>query len=522
MQRLLIVDDDVSTRNGLMRHIPWKKHGINMVQTAGSGQEALSICERFQPDIVLSDIRMRGMNGIEMCTVLHKKFPDCQIIFISGYSDKEYFKGAITLGAVSYVEKPVNPQELENAIQEAVIRARINQTRKSADERLSQNASYIKRETFLALLKGAGQTPELEKNIAYSKLLPEGSSPYRIYVIRTEKPIMNIRLFQDRFTALLEETEPDSGITILHGEFTDNRHLVLLTSGSEHPDLSESGITSALSRIAGKTVEGIRIFLSIGKQVHDGFQLDSSYKHACELERSVFFLGYGQMCCMERKKERIRFNEGLYDQFTGALTTGNEKIAEEILDQIHNILEDGEVVQSSFVSNIYFSLLSRIFQQYHRIFPDRQNDLEARLEIKIAELESIDTLETLHRFMFEQIQTLTEENFREEQNDSVVLQITRYIQQNYFRKELSNKSLAEQVYLTPTYLSYLFKQKTGITIGKYLTDTRIERAKELLKEKKFKLYQIAEQVGYDDPNYFAKIFKKIVGVTPSEYREWGC
>ena len=103
MIKLLIVDDERTIRNGLMRHMDWESLGIDMVQSAESAQEALSVCEMFRPNIVLSDIRMRGMGGIEMCTQIHEKYPECQIIFISGYSDKEYLKAAISLGAVDYI-----------------------------------------------------------------------------------------------------------------------------------------------------------------------------------------------------------------------------------------------------------------------------------------------------------------------------------------------------------------------------------------------------------------------------------
>ena len=521
MQRLLIVDDDASTRNGLMRHIPWKNHGIGMIQTAGSGQEALSICEQFQPDIVLSDIRMRGMNGIEMCTELHKKFPDCQMIFISGYSDKEYLKGAISLGAVSYVEKPVDPLELESALGEAAVRARAVQTRRTADEMLTRNAAYIKREAFLSLLKGTERSQELERNVASSGLLSGSYDSFRVFIVRTEAPVVNIRLFQDELGALLQKAGVDTNACFLHGEFADNRHLLLLLSYPGHMFPAGRGLVEAFTQIASQRIEGIRVFLSVGKQVTDKFQLEASYKSACEFEKSVFFRGYGQACCTGRKKEFIHFDEALYDKFAGALAAGNEKLLEKLLGQVRDLLRDGEAVMDSFVRNIYFSLLHRIFQQYHRLFPGRQSELDARWKTEVAAFESFDTLEEVHRFMLRQVHALTEENCREANNASVIVQITRYIQQNYPCRELSIKSLADQVYLTPTYLSYLFKQKTGVTIGKYLTDTRMEHAKELLRDKKFKLYHVAEQVGYDDPNYFAKIFKKQVGVTPSEYRDWG-
>ena len=99
------------------------------------------------------------------------------------------------------------------------------------------------------------------------------------------------------------------------------------------------------------------------------------------------------------------------------------------------------------------------------------------------------------------------------------MQVLRYIHRHYSDENLSVKKLAEQVFLTPTYLSNLFKQEVGKTIGQYITEVRIERSKELLRDKRFKLYHVAQQVGYSDSNYYAKAFKKQTGCTPSEYRE---
>ena len=119
MIRLLIVDDESATRNGLQRHVRWKHCGIDEVCAESNPDVALKTCERFRPDVILSDIRMPGMTGIEMCAAARNILPDVQIIFISGYSDKEYLMSAINLSAVRYVEKPVNLEELESALIQA-------------------------------------------------------------------------------------------------------------------------------------------------------------------------------------------------------------------------------------------------------------------------------------------------------------------------------------------------------------------------------------------------------------------
>ena len=122
--KLMVVEDEKVIRNGLLKHVPWQKLGVWEVQAAENGEKALELAETFHPDIVLSDIRMPGMSGIELCRTLREKYPEIEIIFSTGYADKEYLKAAIDLHAVGYVEKPVNVNLLAENVKEAVKRAK--------------------------------------------------------------------------------------------------------------------------------------------------------------------------------------------------------------------------------------------------------------------------------------------------------------------------------------------------------------------------------------------------------------
>src|SRR5690606_13038198 len=118
--KLLVVDDESVTRKGLIKHIDWNLLGIHSIEEARDGIEGLEIARSMQPDIIISDIRMPGMDGIDFATQIRKISPECNISFLSGYSDKEYLKAAIHLNVVSYVEKPVNIGELQEAVKKAV------------------------------------------------------------------------------------------------------------------------------------------------------------------------------------------------------------------------------------------------------------------------------------------------------------------------------------------------------------------------------------------------------------------
>ncbi len=162
----------------------WKGLGVDMIQTAESGQEALAMCEDFQPDLVLSDSRMRGMNGVEMCTILHEKYPECRIIFISGYSDKEYLKAAIELGAVNYVEKPVDTEELKRggAKGDGVYSGDPAPSQRGGTA--FQKRSISSKRGIFSLLRGREPGESSEQNLEESGLFREGYPLMRICILR--------------------------------------------------------------------------------------------------------------------------------------------------------------------------------------------------------------------------------------------------------------------------------------------------------------------------------------------------
>ena len=124
MIKLILVEDERIIRNGIEKYMQWEALDIGEVRTCENAEEAFLLCEDYKPDIIISDIRMPGMNGIDFCTKIKKQLPESQIIFISGFSDKEYLKAGISLGAISYVEKPIDIEELSEAVRKAVVSVR--------------------------------------------------------------------------------------------------------------------------------------------------------------------------------------------------------------------------------------------------------------------------------------------------------------------------------------------------------------------------------------------------------------
>ena len=165
MIKLLLVEDESATRKGLMKHIKWHELGVDVVEEAKDGIDGLEAARRMQPDIVISDIRMPGMNGIDFTAAVREEFPACKIIFLSGHSDKEYLKAAIRINAVSYVEKPINVDELREVIAKAVRLCRENLKVDRMQMALSESLPFIRQNIVNGLIRSPIDERELRRSL---------------------------------------------------------------------------------------------------------------------------------------------------------------------------------------------------------------------------------------------------------------------------------------------------------------------------------------------------------------------
>lgn len=515
---LLIVDDESGTRKGLQNHIDWSSFGVEMIQTAGSAQEALHICETFEPELILSDIRMRGMNGIEMCMLLHTQFPGAQIIFISGYSDKEYLKAAIEIGAVNYVEKPVNLQEVMRAVEKACVILKEKRRQKSYDALLSGNTQYMRRSVFFSLLGGnADLGDELTEQAEELGFFSEIRPCFRVAVLRMSHAVTNINLFYQELAVLLPEAA-EVKAAVFH-EFRDNRTLMFLFTGTGEA-LSDTGeLMTGYGAVTGKTQDGPGMFLAVGKAVSHREHIGEAYQDALKVLETLFFCGFGCTRTKRREERAVRIDDGLEDAFIRAVSGRDLDGTKRLLEEVREALTGMQAVKSGPVRRLYYAFFDYLVLEFERLFTDRGDQLVKKSEEMYQEFEDADTLDEVGERLLGSIRELFEATSREESGSSVIMQLTRIIGSEFGSRDMSVKMLADRVYLTPTYLSGLFKRKTGKTIGEYITSVRMEKAKGLLLDKQLKLYHISERVGYEDANYFAKIFKRHTGLTPSEYRE---
>jgi len=300
--KLLIVDDEDTTREGIVEKLPWKDIGIDQVEQADDGINALVVAYELSPDIVLTDVRMPRMDGVEMSFRIREKFPQCKIIFMSGYSDKEYLKCAIKLKAISYIEKPINLLELRSALETAVAvcveEKRRYENEQELNHRLNAGIPLIRSELALLLTHPAVQTVQLVENLKLACLsLPIGGF-YTTLLIKflwcENYSPLEIHTMRESIPAHLENAYLESGLHGLSGMKSEDILLIHLYADISEKHLMTSDKVHNFCQNLYDDLKGTgRIFICIGKKVQTITNVYYSYNTAVLAFQKAFFRSSG-------------------------------------------------------------------------------------------------------------------------------------------------------------------------------------------------------------------------------------
>ena len=510
--KLMIVDDETATRNGILKYVHWTELGIEQIKAAGSALEALRISSVWEPDIFISDIRMPDMDGVTLCRKLKELLPACCLIFISGYADKENLIAAISLSAVSFVEKPFSIDELEAAIQKAVDHCFANHETAYLKSSLRCNLPVIEEFVVKGLI-GGKITDELLDNCRFLEFPADRRTCFQVLLFEAREAV---RVRAEFLGTILPYFEERQERTVKY--FRSDRELVMILFSPEKGCFIKESIQNIILELVERlNHEGIPLFCAVGSVVCDLEQIASSFEKAEQMKEELFFTGYGG-CAFYQKNGKERQTSGQLmkvSEIQEAIRRYDVPGISKWEERLYRTLRRGSICSVSEIRKVYFQLLYAVECAALKLL--HQEVVRTGDEIWFT-INAIETLEDLHNcFLSEAEKKLAPSHEREGLSDTVFQVICR-IKKDFSREDLDITALADSVYLTPTYLSNLFKKETGFTIGQYITLVRIEKAKALLEDKSLKLYQVAEQCGYSDQNYFAKIFKRQEGVNPSDFR----
>lgn len=496
MTKLLIVDDESFTREGLMDLFDWKSLSVKEIRQAFDGINALEICKNFQPDILLTDVRMPRMDGIKLAFEIREIYPNCEIIFMSGYSDKEYLKSAIKLKAVNYIEKPLDEAELLETLKNAIISH--NQA-----EKLKEN---IKKKCALELIN---QNYENIKNLisaeAYTKLQNSNFVTVLINLVdlipHLEENIINniqniIKLYD--YESFLSFFEKDK--LLLHIYWNqDNIPLCNI-------DLMEAMFFSLSKYLA--TIG--RHFICVGKTVDSIKNINESYLSAEITLGRVFYYDYNSILFYKPDAGSYSIDTKVFNNFKELFLKKEKQECILFIKRLTNAIKIHSNTSISYVKDIYIKLLFSIYENSEKRAGSKPNYIEEILNLK--------TLNEIEAYVLSHLVAIIDKDRITPSCGNPVLSAVKYINDHYADNDLSLDIISQSTFVTPAYLCVLFKEQMGSTLNKYINDFRLEKSKELLQNPNIKISEIASMVGYSDGNYFTKIFKKSTGKTPSEYR----
>ena len=396
MWKLLIADDEPKIRRGLRKIIDWNSHDVQVIGEAEDGEVALDLIERLEPDIILLDINMPFLNGLNLLEKMNNLNMNFIIIIISGYDEFSYAQKALEYNVFDYVLKPVSREKIEKIVIKALNKLKIieekNNYGKWVTKQLNENMEQLKINFFLEWFENKINEEEVTKQLKY-------------FNIKFEKKL---------------------GIMII--KIIDKLNL----------DLKNNKWNDKLIEYA------------IGNMIKDIFK---------ETETIVVF--------SDSRKNIIVLIDNIDIERLS-------KINGEIEEAINNYLKFNVIIEQRNITN-------------------------GILQVKQDYLKLIEIIKIKNNF------------------SPMVLYTINYIQANYYNN-LNINHISEKLEVTSSYLSKILKKETGLSFIDFLTNTRIEKAIQIMKDQSVKIYDVAELVGYSNQHYFCRAFKKIMGVSPTEYK----
>ncbi len=526
MLTILVADDEQHIREGIANSLNWRELQIDKIFQAADGQQALQIARENKIDILLSDIRMPVVDGIQLSRGLLEMYPDCIIIFMSAYSDKEYLMSAIKLKASNYIEKPLQAARLEEVLEEAVKSYRKNEYIKlksimvENDYKISM--PLIKNEiALLAANKNADMNLLLDC-IKNSMLGITANTSYISVIVKdagffsTNPYEKNSKAARTEFFSGLAEFLYSNGFLCFWGTRDEEEYAVHIYSASNSLIPDQRQISVLLEQWLDR-FKNRKIFISIGTVVPDFTQIYKSYANAGAALNKCFFRGYGSVVCYMQDIAKVSITEKeIIDQFNDILENSKQEAAIQFMQDFSHQLHRYENADVNEIKNVYSKLTAVLLTnlQNYGISHLLQYQNENSLRNAIFPIHTLSELDDYCRRLL----GIYFETVKKIQSVNSISMIINYIERNFTDKSLDINQISQNTFLSPAYLCTYFKRETGKTINQYITGYRLKKAAEYLKDKKYRISDVAGLIGYDD-NYFARIFKKKYGSSPSEFRE---
>ena len=537
--KVFLVEDEMVIRRGIKNSIDWEKEGYIFCGEASDGELAYPMIIKEKPDILITDIRMPFMDGLELCKLVKKELPNIKILILSGYDEFDYAKEAIRLGVTEYLLKPISSGKLLealNGVSESIRREKEDKdlVRKYMEE-MRENTEHEKQKFFEQMIAG---------NLSMADALETGEK----YEMNLSARMYNLLLF--RFT--LGEENRKSGELLGEAEYAIEKlterleyvfefqcgvegwAFLLMADNEEQMSERVKELSKDLEEIM-KNYSTIAYFGGIGQPVARLRELEESFREAERALAARFTMELNQIISVEDIRmaqnvdtlddiEITSFGEiektrTMLEKF---LNNGAEDEIDEFVDVYINELSE-ENLKSVLMRQYIIMDAYIVMMSFCEKFEGIEGEMQAQSEELKNSMKTIQTLEEIKnyiRMLLKKIIGVRDTISGRRYSD--IIEIAKdQIRKTYMSDEISLNTIAAEVGMSPSYFSSIFSKEMGKTFVEYLTEIRMDRAKELLMCSSMKTSEIGYEVGYKDPHYFSYIFKKTQNCTPKEFRARG-
>lgn len=524
MYKIVIVDDEDIVSRGLSEKVDWGKLNCTVCGTAANGLEGIEVIERFKPDIVITDIKMPGMNGLELAEHIKSHYPGIITILLSGYSEFDYARTAVRHQVFDYLLKPIKIPDLNACILKAV--DRINSKKASllqaASDSKRENAEIVETGILMNVIVNGNKDMAAMRTKLKDYGIQLGCGTVVVFEMYNPSDLSYeeyASLYQYAVNNIVNET---------YGRFQMATSIVDMEGKSvvvvkSDPGLQQVIIRKRVLEATTECLENIEMYLKkqisvgIGTSFQEISELYSSFQHALKLLETQVFWG----SLMPKLQDALQISTGkpslgrMDAEWFEAICDGDEPKAKRYLDEFTAGIRAGRNKSIALNSCLDFLLgLSKHVPEWK---------VKDQITEAIAGITGLRTFEE-YTDLLSRITALACEEalWRKEEamGRSLAERIARYVDDHYAEAELNLQLAADLFHVSASHLSRMFKKELGTNFNEYLSLKRVEKAKQLLTgSRRLTVLEVARRVGFADGKYFGQVYKKYYGMTPSEYKE---
>ncbi len=547
MIKVFLVEDEYIVREGMKNNVNWEDEDMILVGEASDGELALPMIQHLKPDIIITDIKMPFMDGLELSKLVKKNLPDTKIIIISGYSEFEYAKEAINIGVTDFLVKPISPANLLENVKKVANAIKKEKENKELivkyKQEMNENKRLDKIDLFADIITNRKEMPEILKK-AEDLEIELISSNYNIVLLK-----MYLKTENDNYSKELVRA-----MNLIDKKFDNSNDYIIFNRGVEGFAFivknTEMDINANINKIILEVENELESFaeisycMGIGKEVSRIREIKESFDAANKATAYRYISNKDKIIRSENLTDELYIknldttasNTDLKDNDLDDdlsykdISTLNKNVIQDFLrsghlDEVNGFVEDyckslglktlnSLLLRQYLTMNIFFTTISFIEELGCRDNFEEKKEYFQKLTTRI------NTLEEVLTYFIDLIECalIIRDTIANKKYLAIIEMSKKYIQDNYNDYDISLNQVASIVAMSPSHFSTIFKQEMDISFVEYLTSLRMEKAKEYLRCTNMKNFEIADAIGYKDSHYFSYLFKKYFNLTPKEYK----